>query len=96
MSNDNGLPKTADRRYTLIYALATQDKPTKAQLLALTGTSMVTLRRDLISLRSEFAFEVRLVRPTGRVEDPDAAYYEIHDTGILDISRFLTWWNRKG
>lgn len=95
MNNDSDLSKVVYRRYQLIHALATRERPTKAELLALTGTSDMTFRRYLNTLRAEFDIDISLVRPTGRSDDQGAAYYQMRDTGILDIQRFLAWWEKK-
>lgn len=82
------LSKDMRRKYAIINALSTLEKPSLRDLQHRTQIPESTLKRQLKLLRAEFAMSILFVREANGV--PGASgYYLLTDWGILDRSAFM-------
>lgn len=83
------LPGDMRRKFQLIHALDTLNRPSLEDLHAYTGIARPTIKRHISSLRAEFRMDIRFVRETGG--SPGAVgYYVLSDWGILSEERFTS------
>lgn len=77
------------RKFVLINALAKMDKPSLQDLSIATQISQSTIKRQISTLRNDFAMNILFVRElTGKAGT--TGYYMLMDWGIFDRSSFLT------
>lgn len=82
-----------DRRFAIIAAVATLDKPSLKDIEDATGIPGISIRRLLISIRNDYGLDLIFVRgakePGSKPVVGNRGYYTIQQWGILDKKEFL-------
>lgn len=82
------LPNDLERKYAIITALSTLERPSLRDLHQETRIPESTLKRQLGQIRDAFGMQIEFVRETGQSRGA-VGYYKLADWGILDRARFL-------
>lgn len=82
-----------DRKFAVIAAVASLDKPTMKEIEAMTGIPSVSVRRLMMEIREEFNMDLVFVRNLHRKGENlgigKRGYYSIEKWGILNKREFL-------
>lgn len=82
------ISRDTKRKFDLINALCSHEKPTLHVLQETTSIPLQTIKRQIGFLRSDFGMQVRYVRVSGGDRGSNG-YYTVDDWGIIDLKNFL-------
>ncbi|KGH23583.1 helix-turn-helix domain-containing protein [Comamonas thiooxydans] len=78
------------RKFDLIFALATIQKPDIQVLQRATDIPVSTLKRQLSHLRTNFGIHIEFQRTSGT--HGGSGHYAVTDWGMIEKERFLAFW----
>ena len=76
------------RKYDLLNALISQERPNLSDLSEATSIPQQSIKRHFGAMRTDFGLKLRFVRESGG-QRGSYGYYAIEDWGILDKDGFL-------
>ena len=82
------LPRDTERKYAIIRAIDTLERPTLQDIAGETGIPAGSVKRQLTSIRQEFKGKIFFIRDPGSPEGANG-YYALEGWGILDRDAFL-------
>ena len=89
------IPLHLMRKYSLIYLMATNKKPTRAFLCEGSGSSSTAFSRSMGALAEDYGMRVHFIAD-GTGITKQSGFYQITDWGVFDKAKFLEYYAALG